>query len=144
MVDRIDEEIINIEKMQKYLERAIIKLNKAPQEDREFIEDSIVARYNILIELLWRLLATHLEKQGIKFIDSTRGTLKKALEINFLTTKEYEAFRKFLRKRHTGCPLYDEWEDFMWEYEKIDYQPLIILAPTMLSFSKDILNKIKQ
>ena len=100
----------NIQKMMKALKRALDRLDKNTEnEDIEFLYDSIVARFKILIESVWKHIKLSLEQQGFLDVPSSpKGVLHFAREVNFLFQNEYDKLIDYLALRNLASHLYDE------------------------------------
>lgn len=99
----------NIRKMQKLLADAIEKLSAAPPHDIEFIQDSVVARFKILIESTWKIIKIYLENKEITEVTgSPKEILKSAFEFGLLNQQEYEALLSYVKLRNVASHIYDQ------------------------------------
>lgn len=99
----------NLNKMVKSLERAVARLDRADPEDVEYFQDSVVARFKILIESTWKNISLVLQEQG--FIDlpaSPKGVVSFALESKFISKAERDALLKYLSLRNNASHIYDQ------------------------------------
>ncbi len=134
-MEKINLKLENIHKMAKSLQKAISRLNKTKdQDDVEFIQDSVAARFKILVESLWKTIKLHLENE--KFADvpaSPKGVIYFAREIHFLFPQEYDQLLKCLTLRNLASHLYD----------KPHYLLVIDAAPDALILIEKIVARIE-
>lgn len=106
-MEKLEYKLLNITKMISNLERSIKKIEKVSEEYREFIEDSIAARFKILIESSWKMLKLHMENLGVADLP---GSLKEILFVsmqnNILTKFEYDKFIHYIKLRNLASHIY--------------------------------------
>ena len=105
----VKHKVENLNKMMKALERAINRLEHAVPEDVEYVQDSVIARFKILIESTWKHIALFLQEQGFEELPaSPKGIINFAYEKNFLSLIEHDNFLKYLSLRNLASHLYDQ------------------------------------
>ncbi len=109
-MERIKNKIINIEKMIANLEKSINKLKfHSDPDDIEYVQDSVVARFKILVDYSWKSLKAYLEYKGFSDISGApRDVLKIAKEINFLDEQQYNILLQSLSLRNMASHVYDQ------------------------------------
>lgn len=107
---KIDQKLENLHKMIVALEKAVKKLEKTTkEEDLEFIQDSVVSRFKIMIESAWKDIKLYLENQGFADVPaSPKGIVHFAREVHFLSQQEHDDFIKYLSLRNLASHLYDQ------------------------------------
>ncbi|MBY0110126.1 MAG: nucleotidyltransferase substrate binding protein [Candidatus Babeliaceae bacterium] len=133
-MEKLTSKLLNLNKMVKALEKSIDMLQKTNPEEVEFIQDSVIARFKILIESTWKDIKIFLEYQ--KFADvpsSPKGVIHFAKEVNFLTDQEYSEFSKYLVLRNLASYIYDAPQ----------YLLAIQAAPHAVELVKKIINRIE-
>jgi nucleotidyltransferase substrate binding protein (TIGR01987 family) len=134
-MEKITNKLANLKKMIIALEKAINKLAKPKDpEDIEFIQDSVIARFKILIESGWKDIKLHLENQEFADVPSSpKGVIHFAKETNFLTQQEHDEFLKYLSLRNMVSHIYDQPE----------YILAVHAAPSAVILVKKIINRIE-
>ena len=134
-MERLKNKIINMEKMIFNLEKSINKLNfHSDPDDIEYVQDSVVARFKILVDYSWKSLKAYLECQGFAEISGTpKDVLKTAKDINFLNQGQYEVLIKSLTLRNMAAHVYDQKQ----------YVLAIEMAPITLDVIKSLIVKFK-
>ncbi len=134
-MEKIELKLINLKKMSAALKRSINKLNKeTDQEYIEFLQDSVAARFKILIESTWKILKLYLEQE--KFSDipaSPKGIIQICKEAGLISSEEAQKFVSFLDLRNLASHLYDQPQ----------YLLVINAAPNALTLIEKIVEKIK-
>ena len=132
-MERLKNKIINIEKMILNLEKSIDKLNfHSDPDDIEYVQDSVVARFKILVDYSWKSLKAYLEYKGfIELSGAPRDVLKTAKDINFLNQDQYDVLIKSLTLRNMASHVYDQKQ----------YVLAIEMAPITLEVIKSLLVK---
>jgi len=106
---RINRKLENLNKMIIALQRAIEKLNKTEQDDLEFIQDSVVARFKTLVESTWKNMSLILQQQGFSDLPaSPKGIINFAVDAKLITLQESDQLLKFLTLRNLAAHLYDQ------------------------------------
>jgi uncharacterized protein YutE (UPF0331/DUF86 family) len=109
-MEKIEFKLINLNKMIVSLKKATTRLAKVTDsEDIEYFQDSVAARFKILIESTWKNIKLHLENE--KFADvpaSPKGVITFAKEANLLTQEEHDQFIKYLTLRNLASHMYDQ------------------------------------
>jgi hypothetical protein len=130
---QVNRKLENLSKMIIALERAIQKLGTAKQDEIEFIQDSVVARFKILVEFTWKNMALNLELQGFSDLPSSpKGLVNFALAAKFITSHEAEALIKFITLLNLAAHLYDQPQ----------YILIVHAAPDALVLIKQIYQRI--
>ena len=134
-MERLKNKIINMEKMIFNLEKSINKLNfHSDPDDIEYVQDSVVARFKILVDYSWKSLKAYLEYQGFAEISGApKDVLKTAKDINFLNQGQYEVLIKSLTLRNMAAHVYDQKQ----------YVLAIEMAPITLDVIKSLIVKFK-
>lgn len=105
----IDYKLENLNKMAKALERAIKRLELSSSEDVEYIQDSVVSRFKILIESTCKNIALVLQKQDFENVPaSPKGIIEFAYDAKFLSQAERDSFMKYISLRNLATHLYDQ------------------------------------
>lgn len=129
----IDRKLENFSKNIMSLERSIAKLDVVEQNDVEFVQDSVVARFKILVESTWKNISLALALQGFSDLPaSPKGIVSFAADAKFITAQEAEAFLKFLTLRNLAAHLYDQPQ----------YLLIVHAAPEALALVKQIYQRI--
>lgn len=82
---QINHKLENLNKMVLALERAIQELEIARQDQVEFIQDSVVARFKILVESTWKNISLVLVLQGFSDLPaSPKSLINFACEAKFI------------------------------------------------------------
>jgi nucleotidyltransferase substrate binding protein (TIGR01987 family) len=134
-MERLKNKIINMEKMIFNLEKSIDKLNfHSDPDDIEYVQDSVVARFKILVDYSWKALKVYLEYQGLSDISGApKDVLKTAKDINFLNQGQYEVLIKSLTLRNMAAHVYDQKQ----------YVLAIEMAPITLDAVKSLIVKLQ-
>ena len=134
-MERLKNKIINIEKMVLNLEKSLDKLNHhSDPDDIEYVQDSVVARFKILVDYSCKSIKIYLDFKGLSDISGApKDILKIAQEINFLNEKEYEILIKSICLRNMASHVYDQKQ----------YILAIEIAPKTLEVIKNLLLKFK-
>jgi hypothetical protein len=132
-MERLKNKIINIEKMILNLEKSIDKLNfHSDPDDIEYVQDSVVARFKILVDYSWKSLKAYLEyKVFVELSGAPRDVLITAKDINFLKQDQYDVLIKSLTLRSMASHVYDQKQ----------YVLAIEMAPITLEVIKSLLAK---
>lgn len=102
-----------------------MKKNKNSQ-GLQFIQDSVVARFKILIESTWKDIKLYLESEEFADLPSSpKGVINFAKEVDFL---------KYLSLRNMASHIYDQPE----------YLPAVDAAPHAVTLVKKIISRIEQ
>lgn len=105
----LDRKLENLNKMIAALERSIKKLDTAKEDELEFFQDSVVARFKILIESTWKNMALILHLQGFADLPaSPKGIIAFAVDAKMITPHEADSFSKLLILRNLATHLYDQ------------------------------------
>ncbi len=109
-MERIEYKLENLNKMVLSLKKAITRLKKeTDSEDIEYFQDSVAARFKILVESTWKNIKIHLEKQElIELPTSPKAVINFAKEVSFLSQQEHDQFVKYLLLRNLASHLYDQ------------------------------------
>ena len=134
-MDRVNYKLENVRRMSIALDKAINKWRQTiDSEELEFIQDSVVARFKILIESTWKLIKEHLEHQGLSEIpNSPKGIIELAAESGLLSKAEQDVFIKFWALRNLATHLYDQPQ----------YVLVVEAAPDALELIKKILTRLE-
>ena len=134
-MERLKNKIINIEKMVLNLEKSLHKLNHySDPDDIEYVQDSVVARFKILVDYSCKSILIYLDFKGLSDISGApKDILKIAQEINFLNEKEYDILIKSICLRNMASHVYDQKQ----------YILAIETAPKTLEVIKNLLLKFK-
>lgn len=105
----INRKLENLSKMIAALDRSVKKLDKSKEDELEFFQDSVVARFKILIESTWKNMAIILQAQGFADLPaSPKGIIAFAVDAKMIAPYEAEIFSKFLMLRNLAAHLYDQ------------------------------------
>ena len=117
------------------LDKAIDRLQQVTDpEELEFIQDSVVARFKILIECTWKVIKEYLEQQGFTDIpNSPKGVIELAAESELITKLEQDVFIKFWSLRNFATHLYDQPQ----------YILVVESAPNALELIKKIIARLE-
>lgn len=116
----------------KRLKRSCVAFDRAPLDIKEFIADSVVERYKIVIELLWKSLGAYMEEQGMDIIGTPREILQAAHAANLLSQHELDEFLHYVKLR-TNTPEM---------YNKKSYQTVIEATPKALLFAEKLIARL--
>lgn len=90
----------------KNYERALQRLGEAVDDAESELEiDGVIQRFEFTFELFWKVLKTHLEREGI-LCQSPRACLKEAFRLNLVDDEEIAL--RMLEDRNDTMHLYDE------------------------------------
>lgn len=134
-MDRMNYKLENVHRMMIALDKAIDKLQQTIDlDEREFIQDSVVARFKILIESVWKVIKEYLEQQGFTDIhNSPKGIIELAAESELITKLEQDVFIKFWSLRNFATHLYDQPQ----------YILVVEAAPDALELIKKIIARLE-
>ncbi len=134
-MDRMNYKLENVHRMMIALDKAIDKLQQTIDlDEREFIQDSVVARFKILIESVWKVIKEYLEQQGFTDIpNSPKGVIELAAESELITKLEQDVFIKFWSLRNFATHLYGQPQ----------YILVVEAAPDALELIKKIIARLE-
>ncbi len=137
-MDKITYTLSNLEKMIIALERSVIALENLKTEDlqnREYFEDSVVARFRFLIEATWKDVAHVLKNRGFAEVPAAPKPLVSfAQEAGFLSKPEADLFVECIKLCHAASPVYDQSQ----------YLLAVTKAPTAISLAKELVVRMRQ
>ena len=115
------------------LKQAIDRLEDATPEYVDFVQDSVVSRFKILIESTWKDLGLFLYELGFTDIPgSPKGIVHLALEAKFISKEEHEEFLTCLNLRNLASHVYD----------KPQYLLAVAAAPGAFALTKKLYNRM--
>lgn len=109
---KLIKKVENINKMLKHLESSLQVFEETKnQVYNEYIRDSVISRYKILVDYTWKAIKVYLEKKG--FVDmpaNPRDILMLAFESKFLNKDEHDLLLNAIFMRNTASHIYDEYK----------------------------------
>ena len=134
-MEKLDYKLSNIYKMIVNLDKSVKRLKRnSDKDDIEYLQDSIVARFNILVESSWKLLKLYMEEKGVSDLSGApKDVINKALQINFLSPEEHKKFLNFISLRNMASHIYDE----------PGYLLVVDAAPIVVELTKTIVERVK-
>jgi nucleotidyltransferase substrate binding protein (TIGR01987 family) len=132
---KIDNKLKNLHKMVIALEKSINVLEKNTDPHyTEFFQDSVVARFKILLESTWKNIKLYLEDKGFADVPgSPKDIIHLARDAQLLSTHEHDEFIKYLSLRNLASHLYDQPQ----------YILVVNAAPQALGLFKNIIKRIE-
>lgn len=130
---KLEAKLKNLQKMIVALQQAVNRLENSTPDDIDFIQDSVVSRFKILIESAWKDLSLFLIEQGFADVPgSPKGVIHFAFEAKIISQQEYDEFLKYLNLRNVASHLYD----------KPQYLLVVDAAPQACIFVKKLYDRM--
>jgi len=134
-MEKINYKLENLHKMVAALEASIDMLERVEQQHVEYLQDSVVARFKILIESTWKAMAHLFEHQGLLEVPANpRGVMTLAHRIRYISQDERDEFIGYISLRNLASHLYDQPQ----------YILVVTVAPGALKLVKQLVERMQR